>query len=400
MAKSKRTVKLPSKLKSDDILLEMDEKEAENAQCVVLCYEDNKEYTCKTTSLSTEARDYVSKSDLTPGNELMWKHKGKNYTVEFKRFKGTAEPSSTSRPQYPEDSESPACTSEEEDEKDVKGKGKRKGPKKSQLKRQASLYPQNDENDEEVVSVVSKKRLEENEQIDFGRLQGSGLAAGVGGTAPLSGAGAQIVDAISQSSHVDGLGTCSVSAIGAEGGIELLKIESADIVKYGLALLDALFTDEEQATHCYKVSGKSNSSSVSAKPPMSPGRVKTLEECIEKKYGAGAMAASKDKIRISLNQKCRDKKHRKLADQLKSMAMGKIMGKNMAMAKIMPLTWVRSCHELGQDHDQILAAIILAHGQDTCPRSLVILHKILLKILGQEHDLAQESWPRTFCWAA
>eukprot|EP00731_Ephydatia_muelleri_P025805 Em0017g888a len=309
------------------------------AQCVVLCYEDNKEYTCKTTSLSTEARDYVSKSDLTPGNELMWKHKGKNYTVEFKRFKGTAEPSSTSRPQYPEDSESPACTSEEEDEKDVKGKGKRKGPKKSQLKRQASLYPQNDENDEEVVSVVSKKRLEENEQIDFGRLQGSGLAAGVGGTAPLSGAGAQIVDAISQSSHVDGLGTCSVSAIGAEGGIELLKIESADIVKYGLALLDALFTDEEQATHCYKVSGKSNSSSVSAKPPMSPGRVKTLEECIEKKYGAGAMAASKDKIRISLNQKCRDKKHRKLADQLKSMAMGKIMGKNMAMAKIMPLTW-------------------------------------------------------------
>ena len=43
-------------------------------------------------------------------------------------------------------------------------------------------------------------------------------------------------------------------------------------VKYGLALLDALFTDEEQATHCYKASGKSNSSSVSAKPPMSPGR--------------------------------------------------------------------------------------------------------------------------------
>ena len=60
--------------------------------------------------------------------------------------------------------------------------------------------------------------------------------------------------------------------------------------------------------------------------------------------------------------------------------------------------WPRSCHELGQDHDQILAAIILAHGQDTCPRSLMILHKILPrfyprfvaknitlpKILGQE----------------
>ncbi|KAL5502084.1 hypothetical protein EMCRGX_G008802 [Ephydatia muelleri] len=357
MAKSKRTVKLPSKFKNDDILLEMDEKEAENTQCVVLCYEDSKEYTCKTTSLSTEARDYVSKSDLTPGNQLIWKYKGKNYTVEFKRFKGTAEPSSNSRPQYPEDSESPACTSEEEDEKDVKGKGKRTGPK-------ASLYPQNNENDE-VVSVVSKKRLGENEQTDLGRLQkklktdphaklqeivkngfdslnrtllsiadilqnqGTGVAASVGGTAPLSGAGALIVDAISQSSHVDGLATCSVSVLGAEGttvqdekrfiskgGIELLKIDSTDIVKYGLALLDALFTDEEQATHCYKVSGKSNSSSVSAKPPMSPGRVKTLEECIEKKFGAVAMAASKDKIRTSLNQKCRDK-HRKLADQLK-----------------------------------------------------------------------------------
>ena len=59
--------------------------------------------------------------------------------------------------------------------------------------------------------------------------------------------------------------------------MELLKIDSTDIVKYGLALLDALFTDEEQATHCYKASGKSNSSSVSAQPPMSPGRVKTLD---------------------------------------------------------------------------------------------------------------------------
>ncbi|KAL5500190.1 hypothetical protein EMCRGX_G011705 [Ephydatia muelleri] len=153
--------------------------------------------------------------------------------------------------------------------------------------------------------VVSKKRLGENEQTDLGRLQkklktdphakGTGVAASVGGTAPLSGAGALIVDAISQSCHVDGLATCSVSVLGAEGttvqdeksfiskgGIELLKIDSTDIVKYDLALLDALFTDEEQATHCYKASGKSNSSSVSAKPPMSPGRVKTLEECIEK----------------------------------------------------------------------------------------------------------------------
>ena len=43
------------------------------------------------------------------------------------------------------------------------------------------------------------------------------MAASVGGTAPLSGAGALIVDAISQSCHVDGLATCSVSVLGAEG---------------------------------------------------------------------------------------------------------------------------------------------------------------------------------------
>ena len=47
--------------------------------------------------------------------------------------------------------------------------------------------------------------------------QGTGVAASVGGTAPLSGTGALIVDAISQSSHVDGLATCSVSVLGAEG---------------------------------------------------------------------------------------------------------------------------------------------------------------------------------------
>ncbi|KAL5480002.1 hypothetical protein EMCRGX_G023615 [Ephydatia muelleri] len=99
--------------------------------------------------------------------------------------------------------------------------------------------------------------------------QGTGVAASVGGTAPLSGAGALIVDAISQSCHVDGLATCSVSVLGAEG--TNVQDEKSFISVY-----------EEQATHCYKASGKSNSSSVSAKPPMSPGRVKTLEECIEK----------------------------------------------------------------------------------------------------------------------
>ncbi|KAL5502433.1 hypothetical protein EMCRGX_G009204 [Ephydatia muelleri] len=132
--------------------------------------------------------------------------------------------------------------------------------------------------------------------------KGTGVAASVGGTAPLSGAGALIVDAISQSCHVDGLATCSVSVLGAE--------------------------DEEQATHCYKASGKSNSSSVSAKPPMSPGRVKTLEDLGRHNLG----------------------------------------------------TWARHLPKIFNDLAQDLA-------------------KILPKILGQEHYLAQDSWPRTSCWA-
>ena len=54
---------------------------------------------------------------------------------------------------------------------------------------------------------------------DILQKQGTGVAraASVGGTAPLSGGGALIVDAISQSSHVDGLATSSVSVLGAEG---------------------------------------------------------------------------------------------------------------------------------------------------------------------------------------
>lgn len=56
-------------------------------QCVVYKKNNNK-FNCKTTSLSTDTKDYISQSDLIPGTELVWKNKGKKYTVMFNMFKG------------------------------------------------------------------------------------------------------------------------------------------------------------------------------------------------------------------------------------------------------------------------------------------------------------------------
>ena len=65
-----------------------------------------------------------------------------------------------------------------------------------------------------------------------------------------------------------------------KSGVNLLQIRSQNPGKYALALLDALFSNEEQSTCCYKASTKTNSSSVSQKPPLSPNRVKLLEGTI------------------------------------------------------------------------------------------------------------------------
>ncbi|KAL5493828.1 hypothetical protein EMCRGX_G015060 [Ephydatia muelleri] len=62
----------------------------------------------------------------------------------------------------------------------------------------------------------------------------------------------------------------------SKSGVNLLQIRSQNPGKYALALLDALFSNEEQSTCCYKASTKTNSSSVSQKPPLSPNRVKLL----------------------------------------------------------------------------------------------------------------------------
>ena len=57
-------------------------------QCTVLCLENNREYACNTSSLSTDSRDYVTQDDLKPGNDLIWVYKGTRYSVHFKHFKG------------------------------------------------------------------------------------------------------------------------------------------------------------------------------------------------------------------------------------------------------------------------------------------------------------------------
>lgn len=55
---------------------------------VLFTKKNNNKFNCKTTSLSTDTKDYISQSDLIPGTELVWKNKGKKYTVMFKMFKG------------------------------------------------------------------------------------------------------------------------------------------------------------------------------------------------------------------------------------------------------------------------------------------------------------------------
>ena len=56
--------------------------------CTVLCLENNREYACNTSSLSTDSRDYVTQDDLEPGKDLIWVYRGIHYSVIFKHLKG------------------------------------------------------------------------------------------------------------------------------------------------------------------------------------------------------------------------------------------------------------------------------------------------------------------------
>ena len=56
-----------------------------------------------------------------------------------------------------------------------------------------------------------------------------------------------------------------------ENGVDLLAIKAAEADKYALALMEALFTDEELAQSCY------SSTSRSTKTPLPKDKIELLE---------------------------------------------------------------------------------------------------------------------------
>ena len=56
-----------------------------------------------------------------------------------------------------------------------------------------------------------------------------------------------------------------------ENGVKLLHIRALNPIKYCLALMDALFTDDEMATHCF------SSGSSSTKNPLPQEKVDLIK---------------------------------------------------------------------------------------------------------------------------
>ncbi|KAL5489036.1 hypothetical protein EMCRGX_G018081 [Ephydatia muelleri] len=93
----------------------------------------------------------------------------------------------------------------------------------------------------------------------------------------------------------------------SDSGLKLLEIRASDIFKYSLQLMDALFSEEELSSSCYQVAGRGT---LSDKPPLSPRRVKCMEDCIKKKFGK-QFDSHHVEIRKKCNQKCRDTRAKK-----------------------------------------------------------------------------------------
>lgn len=83
-------------------------------------------------------------------------------------------------------------------------------------------------------------------------------------------------------------------------GQNLLSIRSADPAKYALALMVALFEDEEMASCCFAPSKRST------KPGLPQANTMLMEACIDKKYGPGTMVQNEAIIKKKYNQKCID----------------------------------------------------------------------------------------------
>ena len=105
-------------------------------------------------------------------------------------------------------------------------------------------------------------------------------------------------------------------------GGEFASIRASDPNKYALALLEALFTDEELGRSCYAKTSRST------KPPLPAEKIALLKasvaivwyignvliiisfsvtECVEHKFGKGTMKVYASSILKKCNQKCLDR---------------------------------------------------------------------------------------------
>eukprot|EP00731_Ephydatia_muelleri_P009985 Em0005g571a len=140
-----------------------------------------------------------------------------------------------------------------------------------------------------------------------------------------------------------------------KNGVDLLKVQGTNVVKYALGLLDALYTEEELKQSSFVPVGKSTTS---AKPPLSPERMKLFEDCLKQKFSASELKENVEAIRQSCTQKCRDK--------------GKIMGMILGQGGMI----------LGQEGK--ILGMILGQGGKILGMILGQEGKILGMILGQE----------------
>lgn len=62
-----------------------------------------------------------------------------------------------------------------------------------------------------------------------------------------------------------------IACFSQENGVNLLTIRAMNPIKYALALMDALFSDEEMASHCFSCGARGT------KPKLPQEKIKLIE---------------------------------------------------------------------------------------------------------------------------
>ncbi len=110
--------------------------------------------------------------------------------------------------------------------------------------------------------------------------------------------------------------------------MQLLTIRALNPAKYALALMDAIFSDEEMSSHCFACSPRGSKQQLPQEKInlitgilliflvifMTSNRT-FLADCIDKKYGRGAMLKNEHEIKKKCNQKCIDVASNKRMEQ-------------------------------------------------------------------------------------